>query len=73
MLSRSKWSDSSIDLPSPIKQRKCQSALCSKSPCRRATFLLLLEDPEASVHTAKLQNLAAFVEGIAGKSARDDV
>jgi len=42
-------------------------------PLPQATFLLLLEDPEASVHTAKLQNLAAFVEGIAGKSARDDV
>ena len=25
------------------------------------------------MHTGMLQNLAAFVEGIAGKSARDDV
>jgi hypothetical protein len=35
-------------------------------------FLLLLGDSEASVRKAMLGNLAAFVEGIAGKSARDD-
>lgn len=36
-------------------------------------FLLLLGGPEASVRKAMLLGLAAFMEGIAGKSARDDV
>ena len=36
------------------------------------SFLLLLGDPEASVRRALLHNLAAFMEGIAGRSARDD-
>jgi len=35
-------------------------------------LLLLLGDPEVSVRTAALPNLAVSMEGIAGKSARDD-
>ena len=45
----------------------------AQSTCQTVRpFLLLLGDPEASVRRALLHNLAAFMEGIAGKSARDD-
>ena len=35
-------------------------------------FLLLLGDSEVSVRKAMLRSLAPFLDGIAGKSARDD-
>jgi hypothetical protein len=44
----------------------------SHPPYCNRPFLLLLGDFESSVRKAMLSNMAAFVEGIAGKSARDD-
>ena len=55
-----------LHLPESCCMTKSNPSYC----CR--PFLQLLGDSEAGVRKAMLGNLAAFVEGIAGKSAKDD-